>query len=83
MWVRRDDRPALTIRALEVQHRRDALSRRLRAHRRPPIAQLVGANLLQRLPQALHDALGGVHGCTHLTELLGYLPTAAVQTFAG
>ena len=27
--------------------------------------------------------MGGVHGCTHLTELLGYLPTAAVQTFAG
>jgi hypothetical protein len=24
-----------------------------------------------------------VRGCTHITELLGYLPTAAVQTFAG
>ena len=27
--------------------------------------------------------MGGVHGCTHVTELLGSLPTAAVQTFAG
>ncbi len=24
-----------------------------------------------------------MHGCTHITELLSYLPTAAVQTFAG
>ena len=24
-----------------------------------------------------------MRGCTHITELLGYLPTAAVQTFAG
>ena len=27
--------------------------------------------------------MGGVRGCTHVTELLGSLPTAAVQTFAG
>jgi hypothetical protein len=24
-----------------------------------------------------------VQGCTHLTEMLAFLPTAAVQTFAG
>ena len=33
--------------------------------------------------KTLFEALGGVHGCTHITELLSYLPTAAVQTFAG
>jgi hypothetical protein len=27
--------------------------------------------------------LGGVHGCTHITEMLAALPTAAIQTFAG
>ena len=27
--------------------------------------------------------MGGIHGCTHVTELLGSLPTAAVQTLAG
>ena len=27
--------------------------------------------------------MGGVQGCTHLTEMLSFLPTAAVQTFAG
>jgi len=46
-------------------------------------AKLVGANLVDGFRKALYDALGGVHGCTHITELLSYLPTAAVQTFAG
>jgi hypothetical protein len=45
--------------------------------------KLVGMNLVQGFRKSLHDALGGIHGCTHLTELLGYLPTAAIQTFAG
>ena len=45
--------------------------------------KLVGANLVIGFRKALHDAMGGIRGCTHLTELLGYLPTAAVQTFAG
>jgi hypothetical protein len=45
--------------------------------------KLVGANLLHGFRKLLHDAAGSVRGCTHLTELLGNLPTAAVQTFAG
>jgi hypothetical protein len=45
--------------------------------------RLVGTNLVNGFRKALRDALGGVQGCSHLTELLGYLPTAAVQTFAG
>jgi hypothetical protein len=49
----------------------------------PAYAKLVGANLVRGFRKRLHDTMGGVHGCTHLTELLGYLPTAAVQTFAG
>jgi len=49
----------------------------------PDYFKLVGANLVNGFRKRLHDAMGGVHGCTHLTELLGYLPTAAVQTFAG
>ena len=31
----------------------------------------------------LHDAMGHVRGCTHITDMLGSLPTAAIQTFAG
>jgi len=49
----------------------------------PAYRKLVGANLVRGFRKRLHDTMGGVQGCTHLTELLGYLPTAAVQTFAG
>ena len=49
----------------------------------PDYGKLVGANLVSGFRKRLHDTMGGIHGCTHLTELLGYLPTAAVQTLAG
>jgi hypothetical protein len=49
----------------------------------PAYTKLVGANLVSGFRKRLHDLMGGIHGCTHLTELLGYLPTAAVQMFAG
>jgi hypothetical protein len=49
----------------------------------PAYAALVGANLLHGFRKALQDAMGGTRGCTHLTELIGYLPTAAIQMFAG
>ena len=45
--------------------------------------KLVGANLVDGFRKHLHDVMGGVRGCTHITEMLSYLPTAAVQTFAG
>ena len=45
--------------------------------------KLIGANLLHGFRARLREALGGVRGCTHITELLGGVPTAAVQTFAG
>jgi Protein of unknown function (DUF2889) len=45
--------------------------------------KLVGTSLGRGFRRALDDAMGGVKGCTHLTELLGYLPTAAIQAFAG
>jgi hypothetical protein len=49
----------------------------------PEYRKLVGANLMLGFRRRLHDALGHVKGCTHLTEMLSYLPTAAVQTLAG
>ena len=49
----------------------------------PQYKQLVGANLMQGFRKAIAEKLGRVKGCTHISELLGYLPTAAVQTFAG
>ena len=73
---------AYTIHAIEARTDRmpypDACDRIAPAYRK-----LVGANLVKGFRKMLHDTMGSVHGCTHLTELLGYLPTAAVQTFAG
>lgn len=48
----------------------------------PSYTALVGANLLAGFRKRLYETMGGVHGCTHLTELLANLPTAAIQTFA-
>jgi hypothetical protein len=45
--------------------------------------QLVGLNLLHGFRAAVKERLGGTQGCTHITELAGILPTAAIQAFAG
>jgi hypothetical protein len=44
---------------------------------------LAGLNLMQGFKRAVRERLGGVQGCTHLTELADVLPTAVVQAFAG
>ena len=49
----------------------------------PSYGKLVGASLVNGFRKTLHDTVGHTLGCTHITELLSYLPTAAVQTFAG
>lgn len=46
-------------------------------------SQLVGLNLMRGFRHAVMERLGGVRGCTHLTELSQVLPTAVVQAFAG
>jgi hypothetical protein len=45
--------------------------------------RLVGLNLMRGFRQAVKERLGGVQGCTHITELTQLLPTAVVQAFAG
>jgi Protein of unknown function (DUF2889) len=49
----------------------------------PEYKKLIGSNLLKGFRKSIAEHMGGVKGCTHISELLGYLPTAAVQTFAG
>jgi hypothetical protein len=44
---------------------------------------LIGANLIRNFRKTVRERLGGVRGCTHLTEMLGGMPTAAIQSFAG
>ena len=45
--------------------------------------RLVGLNLMRGFRRAVRERLGGVEGCTHITELAQILPTAVVQAFAG
>ena len=49
----------------------------------PAYKRLIGLNLIRGFRQNVHHLFGSVRGCTHLTELLGGMPTAAIQTFAG
>ena len=46
-------------------------------------ARLAGLNLLRNFRRELQVRVGGVLGCTHITELAQTLPTAVVQAFAG
>jgi hypothetical protein len=45
--------------------------------------KLVGLNLFNGFRNGVKERLGGIKGCTHLTELAHVLPTAAIQAFAG
>lgn len=45
--------------------------------------RLVGLNLMHDFRRAVRHRLGGIEGCTHLTEMSQTLPTAVVQAFAG
>jgi hypothetical protein len=45
--------------------------------------RLVGLNLLKGFRRGVKERLGGIDGCTHLTELTQILPTAVIQAFAG
>ncbi len=49
----------------------------------PAYGSLVGSNLLRHFRKDVKRLLGGVRGCTHLTEMLAGMPTAAIQSFAG
>ncbi len=48
----------------------------------PAYRRIVGLNLFRGFRKAVSELLGGTHGCAHLSELLMFLPTAALQTFA-
>jgi hypothetical protein len=46
-------------------------------------ARLAGLNLTHDFRRGLRQRVGGVLGCTHLSELAQVLPTAVIQAFAG
>ena len=49
----------------------------------PDYTKLVGLNLLKQFRHEVQVRMGGNRGCTHITELVQILPTAALQAFAG
>ncbi|THF61681.1 DUF2889 domain-containing protein [Pseudothauera rhizosphaerae] len=48
----------------------------------PAYGQLVGLNLVRGFRKTVGEMFADVRGCSHITELLSSLPTAAIQTFA-
>ncbi len=45
--------------------------------------RLIGLNLMKGFREMVRERVGGIEGCTHLTELASVFPTLAIQTFAG
>ncbi|MDG3065571.1 DUF2889 domain-containing protein [Thauera mechernichensis] len=48
----------------------------------PVYRGLIGLNLVRGFRRTVGEMFADVRGCTHLTEMLLSLPTAAIQTFA-
>ncbi|MBC7415827.1 MAG: DUF2889 domain-containing protein [Herminiimonas sp.] len=49
----------------------------------PAYQKLVGLNLMNRFRADVKHRIGGVAGCTHLTEMAQILPTATMQAMVG
>jgi hypothetical protein len=49
----------------------------------PAYRKLIGLNLARGFRKRVNELFGETRGCTHLTEMLAGMPTAAIQTFAG
>ena len=49
----------------------------------PHYRKLIGLSLVKDFRKNVRELFGGVRGCTHITEMLGGMPTAAIQTLAG
>jgi hypothetical protein len=49
----------------------------------PAYKKLIGLAIRPGFSNKVKELLGGVNGCTHMTELIGSLATTAFQTMAG
>lgn len=49
----------------------------------PAYRKLIGVAIRPGYQQRVKELLGGVRGCTHITEMAGILATAAFQTMSG
>jgi hypothetical protein len=48
----------------------------------PDYSKIVGLNLFRGFLKAVKELFGNTRGCAHVSELLMFLPTVALQTFA-
>jgi hypothetical protein len=82
MWLRITVDRTLTI--VDAAAAMDAMPYVDQCHQIVPAYKLlVGLAIRPGYHQRLMELLGGVRGCTHITELAGSLATAAFQTMAG
>lgn len=78
MWLRLTVDDGLTVHAVEAVT--DNSPFRLCGAIAPNFQGLVGLRIGPGWTRAVKERLGGVHGCTHLVELLGPVATTAFQT---
>lgn len=78
MWLRITVDDALAITAAEAVT--DNGPYHLCGDITPNFQRLVGLSIRPGFTRKVRQALGGVHGCTHLVELLGPMATTAFQT---
>jgi DUF2889 family protein len=81
MWARVTVGSDYIIRAIEI--RTDAMPYEACDRIESAYGKLAGASLLHGFRKTLYDTMGGVRGCSHVTELLAHAPPAAIQMFAG
>ena len=78
MWIRLTVDDSLTIVAVEAVT--DGGPYHLCGDIAPNFQRLVGLTMRAGFTRKVRERLGGVHGCTHLVELLGPMATTAFQT---
>lgn len=78
MWIRLTVDPRMTI--VDVEAATDNSPYRVCPEVTPNFKRLIGMRIKGGFHREVKERLGGVHGCTHLVELLGPVATTAFQT---
>ena len=78
MWLRVTVDETLTVRAVEAATEASPFS--ICGEATPVFEKLVGLTIAPGWRREAKKRVGGVHGCTHLFELLGPIATVAIQT---
>jgi hypothetical protein len=80
MWIRLTVDLRMTI--VDVEATTDSSPYRICPEITPNFKRLIGLRIAGGFHREVKARLGGVHGCTHLVELLGPVATTAFQTIS-